>query len=58
MNNIDSPIKIITVENEDKISTPATKLELDKYPDISSPRAWELANLIRIAGTDYQWFND
>lgn len=52
------PIEIITVENEDKISSPARKLELEQYPDVSPQRAWELANLIRIAGTDYECFND
>ena len=58
MNSLNKPIEIIAVEDEDDISTPVAKLELEEYPNISSHRAWELANLIRIAGTDYQLFND
>ena len=51
-------IKIVTVKDEDKISRPERKIDLNKYQDINLERAWELANLIRIAGTDYQCFND
>ncbi|MDJ0574536.1 MAG: lipase family protein [Xenococcaceae cyanobacterium MO_234.B1] len=51
-------IKIVAVPDEEKISRPERPIELDKYPDINPEIAWELANLIRIAGTDYQCFND
>ena len=51
-------IPIIKVEDENKISRPKRPIELSRYPDIDPERAWELANLIRIAATDYQCFND
>ena len=51
-------IEIVTVKDEHKISTPEIPIDLDKYLDINTEIAWELANLIRIAGTDYQCFNN
>lgn len=51
-------IKISTVKDEDKISRPERKIELHRYPEIDPKIAWELANLIRIAATDYQCFNN
>jgi hypothetical protein len=55
-------IKIITVDNEDQISTPKKSLQLDlenyKDKDLEPQKARELANLIRIAATDYQCFNN
>ena len=51
-------IEITTVKDEEKISRPKRPIELDKYPDLNPERAWELANLVRIAATDYQCFNN
>lgn len=51
-------INIVVDKNEAQISKPERPIELDTYPDIEPEIAWELANLIRIAGTDYQCFND
>lgn len=51
-------IDIVTVSEEDRITKPERPIELDQYPDIDPQITWELANLIRIAGTDYQCFND
>lgn len=51
-----SKIEIVS-DYEDEISTPTQKLDLDRYPDISVSKAWELANLVRIAGKDYDSFN-
>ncbi|MEM9273880.1 MAG: lipase family protein [Cyanobacteria bacterium P01_F01_bin.143] len=54
-------ISILTVketEETDKISRPQRPIELSQYPDVDPERAWELANLIRIAARDYQCFND
>lgn len=55
-------IEIATVSNEDKISKPQRPIKLDQYTGLESKKAWELANLIRIAATDYKcfnnWFND
>lgn len=51
-------IEIITVNGEESISTPVTKVELANYSDIEPQIAWEFANLIRIAATDFQYFGD
>lgn len=51
-------IDIVGFEDDMKIPKPKRKLALDRFPGVESQRAWELANLIRIAATDYKWFND
>ncbi len=51
-------IQITSVRGESNISRPERPIKLNQYPDLEPERAWELANLIRIAGTDYQCFND
>ncbi len=55
-------INIVTVEDEHRISRPERPIKLNQYTGLESERAWELANLIRIAATDYKcfnnWFND
>ncbi len=52
----------ITIPDRDNISPPKAPVQLDSFPDVNPEIAWELANLIRIAATDYQsfsnWFND
>lgn len=54
MTNVD----ILTVHDEDSIALPSTKINLDRFPETEPERAWELANLIRIAATDFQYFSN
>lgn len=56
--NSKQAINIIAVPDEDQISEPENKVVFCESLDIDSKRAWELANLIRIAGTDFQIFNN
>lgn len=58
--NLKQAINIVAVPNEDQISEPEpeNKAVFCKSLGIDPKRAWELANLIRIAGTDFKIFND
>lgn len=51
-------ITIKTVDNELTISQPKKTIKLENYPEINPEIAWELANLVRIAATDYECFKN
>lgn len=56
--NSKQAINIIADSDEDQISGPENKVVFCESLSINPKRAWELANLIRIAGTDFQIFNN
>lgn len=50
-------VDIVSDAEEKNISEPNQKIAVNNYKNLDLSKAWELANLIRIAGQDYNCFN-